>query len=204
MTESRIEVLDKGHVALLDAMPMIGGDRVIAETALMTRAHEIKGDAHVRRVLTDLICKGHKSPFEQVQFRFEVKCPLFVRSQWMRHRTQSYMETSRRHITTAPEFYNPGGKHASDYDYVHYGFALNAYRNLLDAGEPPERARMILPTAMYTTFVTSVNAKNLLDFLRQRLAKDAQWETRQYALAVHKLMSQVLPITSRILKGMKW
>lgn len=54
-----------------------------------------------------LLENRHTSPLEHVAFSFIVHCPLFVRSQWHRHRTWSYNEISRRYTETDIEFYVP-------------------------------------------------------------------------------------------------
>jgi len=50
---------------------------------------------------------SHTTPFEMCEFKFRVKAPLFVRSQWMRHRTWSYNEVSRRYTSEDIDFYLP-------------------------------------------------------------------------------------------------
>lgn len=48
------------------------------------------------------------SPFENCVLAVRVSCPLYIRSQNMRHRTFSYNETSRRYTDKNIECYLPG------------------------------------------------------------------------------------------------
>lgn len=83
----KIDVLDHGYVRLIGSM---GGDLAVVRAARVShdadwRAGEDEGDD--ARLIRYLMRNGHTSPFEHVQFTFEVKAPLFVLRQWMRHRT---------------------------------------------------------------------------------------------------------------------
>lgn len=77
-----IEVLDKGYVELIDVM---GDEKRIANVARISYGKtEGKYD---EKLLKLLLRNGHMSPFEQVQFTFKVKCPIFIARQFQRHRT---------------------------------------------------------------------------------------------------------------------
>lgn len=58
-----------------------------------------------------------------------------------------------------------------------------------------ELARIVLPLSTYTEFYVTMDAHNLMRFLRLRLAPDAQWETRRYAQALAMLLHAWMPIT---------
>jgi thymidylate synthase (FAD) len=83
----KIDVLDHGFVRLVDSM---GSDLSITRAARVSydaawRAGEDEGsDARLIRYLWK---NKHTSPFEAVEFQFEVKAPIFVFRQWHRHRT---------------------------------------------------------------------------------------------------------------------
>lgn len=83
----RISVLDHGFVRLVGHM---GGDVDIVRAARVSydaawRAGEDEGSD--TKLLRYLIKNKHTSPFEAVEFQFEVKAPIFVLRQWHRHRT---------------------------------------------------------------------------------------------------------------------
>ncbi|MEK7991807.1 MAG: FAD-dependent thymidylate synthase [Thiotrichaceae bacterium] len=79
-----IPLLDKGFVELQDFM---GDDLAIVNAARVSFLGESKGDMKDKKLLNYLLRNAHTSPFEMVEFKLRVKCPLFVARQWMRHRT---------------------------------------------------------------------------------------------------------------------
>lgn len=100
-------VLDHGHVALVESM---GSDLSIVRNARVSydaewRAGEDEGKD--TKLIHYLVKNGHTSPFESVQFTFDVKAPIFVYRQWHRHRTWSYSEISARYSELPEEFYVP-------------------------------------------------------------------------------------------------
>lgn len=80
--------------------------------------------------------------------------------------------------------------------YNRLGYQI--YEKLLESGVAKEQARLFLPGfGVYYTWVISVDALNLMNFLRLRMADDAQWEIRQYADIIYKEMFKpLLPWTA--------
>ena len=69
----------------------------------------------------------------------------------------------------------------------HYDEGYRLYQAALDAGIAREQARLFLAGfAVYYTWVAKIDAHNLMHFLRLRMANDAQYEIREYALAIYK------------------
>ena len=120
-----IRVLDKGHVRLVDHM---GNDLSIARSARVSYNAEwrtVLDGKSDRKLLKYLWTHKHTSPFESVEFQFEVKAPIFVVRQWVRHRTMgledcdgpgfddtwwkqiSLNEVSGRYTELPEEFYIP-------------------------------------------------------------------------------------------------
>ena len=102
MTE--IKVLDHGYVKLIDHM---GDDASIANAA---RVSYDKGTTKVsddRALIRYLVRNFHSSPLEMVEFVFELKMPLFIIQQQLRHRTASVNQASLRYSEATDEFYIP-------------------------------------------------------------------------------------------------
>ena len=56
-------------------------------------------------------------------------------------------------------------------------------------GVAREQARLFLPAwCLYHEGIVSCDLRNLLHFLRLRTAEEAQWEIRQYALAIEDML----------------
>ncbi len=96
-----------GHVRLVDSM---GNDLSVVRAARVSydadwRAGEDEGkDA---KLINYLLKNKHTTPFEMVQFKFEIKAPIFVFRQWHRHRTWSFNEMSGRYVELDEGFYVP-------------------------------------------------------------------------------------------------
>ena len=165
-------------------------------------------------LLKYLIENRHTSPLEHVVFTFLVHCPLFVRSQWHRHRSWSYNEISRRYTEVDLAFYLPptvrgqskSNRQASEDTLpaaaqreaqvliaAQHAVALQAYERLLAMGVCREQARGVLPQNLMTTFWATVDLSNLIHFLELRSHAGAQWEIRQYAHAVTALVKPIVP-----------
>ena len=200
-----IDVLN-GYVTLDSYM---GSDSDIVRAAQVSFRKEEQKPTKVtqRRILRHLISKRHTSPFEQVEIRFKVKAPVIVWWQWVRHRTMNFNLSSGRY-TELEDFYFPDtwrnqsgqlieiDSKLQEQSEEHFLQSLYLYRELVAGGVAKEQARLLLPgfSMMYTGFV-KCDLHNWLNFLRQRLAKDAQYEIRAYAEAVHDIVKLLYPIT---------
>ena len=78
-----------------------------------------------------------------------------------------------------------------------------AYNSLLEKGVAKEQARMILPLNQYTEVYWTVSFQALMNFIELRDEKTAQWEIRQYAIAMKDIMFQLYPETLNIWSDVK-
>jgi thymidylate synthase (FAD) len=186
-------------VKLID---MMGDEAFIVQVARLSHKSEGNPESD-KRLLKQLVKRGHTTPLEFVQMVFDVDCPVFVERQLIRHRTGTFMEKSLRHTTEEPRFYMPDKWRGTVADQTQatilvqrtYDHISHCYRRLLEWGVVPEQARIVLPLATYTQLNWRVDAHNLINgFLRQRLDKAAQQETREYAQAVAEIVKDKLPV----------
>jgi thymidylate synthase (FAD) len=77
-------VLDNGFVRLVDYM---GGDHSIVRAARVSYGQGTKSVSDGKGLIDYLIRHRHTSPLEFVDLAFQVRCPIFVMRQWIRHRT---------------------------------------------------------------------------------------------------------------------
>lgn len=211
-----IAVHDHGSITLLDYM---GNDIAIEDAA---RVSFTGGDGEERTyeqrrgLLRYLMRKSHTTPFEMVELKFRVVCPIFVWRQWIRHRTASVNEISGRYSTLPDACYVPAlermqkqaqsNKQGSDSELVpaaeqvrHHiqagqERAREDYEHYLDHGLAKELARVNVPVAQYTSAVWKMDLHNLFHFLRLRLDTHAQYEIRTYAEAMVPMVQAVAPI----------
>lgn len=215
----KTNLLDHGFIRLVDYM---GSDLSIVRNARVSydaqwRAGEDTGsDA---RLINYLYNNGHNTPFESVTFTFDVKAPIFVLRQWMRHRTWAFNELSARYRELPAEFYVPDPAHigtqSKDNKQMrnignqtstnknkasailirqHCTSAFNRYQELLSRGVPRELARSVLPVATYSHMFGTVNLNNLFKFINERMHPHAQYEIRVYAAAMLELIRPIVPV----------
>ncbi len=220
----RVEVLDKGFVELIDLMPHpstgISGDLAIVNAARVSFLGESKGTEADKKLLFYLLRNAHTSPFEMVEFKFRCRAPLVTWWQWVRHRTWNMNAQSGRYTPfQEDDFYVPSAwrrqsrsnKQASEGELEpeqssaltaklvqHYEQGYKLYCEALDAGVSREMARLFLPGfSVYYTWITKVDAHNLMHFLRLRMAPDAQYEIRAYAQTIYEhFFKPALPWTA--------
>jgi thymidylate synthase (FAD) len=161
---------------------------------------------------------NHWTPFAHPQITLRIKAPVSIRTQFFKHK-QGFTENeiSRRYVTFEPEFYTPiwrtkptdGAKQGSD-DFLKdeaqsgvnsmaYQFvcdeALKNYNYLIEQGIAPEQARFILPQGMYTEWYWTGSLAAYARFYKQRVDDHAQWEVREYAKAVGKIIEPYFPVS---------
>ena len=223
--QEHVKVLDgQGWVGLIDHL---GTESTIVNAARVSFG-KLKSEMDDRdvKLLEYLIDNRHTSPLEHIVFTFSIHCPLFVRGQWHRHRTWSYNEISRRYTEIDMEFYTPqqlrrqaeSNRQASvadpDFDSsalvaeidAHNKQCMALYEKLLVSGVCREQARSVLPQNMMVTFWGTVDLANLLHFLELRDSEHAQWEIREYAIAIKKLIKPYIPNVAAYFekKGQAW
>lgn len=130
-------------------------------------------------------------------------------------------ESSRRYITENEEFYIPLPQHwrtaaenkkqgsgqpvepsiGAEYTQklrhlIDTGYT--AYQEALANNVAPEQARLLLPAyGMYVRWRWTVSLNGALHFLSLRMKNDAQYEIREYALAVAELMKPHYPYSMK-------
>ena len=181
-------------------------------------SHLAKRDAGL---INFLMKHRHGTPFEMVEFMFQVEAPIFVLREWHRHRIASINEMSGRYVELERKFYVPHrddireqvGK-AGSYTYERVendslaeltrlditdasNSAFDAYEAMLKRGIAREVARLVLPVNVFSKMVWSVNGRALLNFLSLRNAPNAQLEIRRYAEAMEDIAKQLIPVTMK-------
>lgn len=229
--ETKINVLDHGFVKLLN---LSGPTRRIdqefdahdtdpANVARVSFNNKDSGKTQQQDLrLCDYLLKNwHTTPFESIECWLEMKLPIFVARQFIRHRTISINEISGRYVTLPKEWYIPeivGGKAKSNKQGQEnnlsislqraFNYDLNsnckesysAYTYYIEKGVAPEHARLFLHVNHYTKWTWKQNLHNMMHFLYLRLNEHAQIEAREYAKAVLSLLNMYLPNTVALFK----
>src|SRR3989344_9438169 len=215
MKAKEIKVLDKGFVRLIDCM---GKDESIVQAARVSYGKGTKSFSEDRGLIRYLMRNQHSSPFEMIQTKWHISCPIFVMRQLVRHRTASLNEKSLRYSEATDEFYVPDSeriqaqnknnkqgsgklldpeireKFFNKLNEVHTS-TFDSYTQLNELGVARELARIILPVSLYTEFYWSMNLRNLFHFLKLRLDHHAQYEIRLYAEAIFSIIKEMFPMS---------
>ena len=214
MASKKIDVLDKGFVELMDTF---GDDLTVVNAARVSFHKEStqmnERDAKLIRFLAE---HNHNTPFFHPQARFRLKMPIVVAREWFRHVVGAARnEVSRRYVDEPPECYVPSVVRARDAKLKQgskaEGVANNEemknvieganiaamaiYDSLLKEGVAPEVARTVLPQGMYTEFIETGSLAFYARLCNLRMDPGAQWEIRQYAEAVQKLLIDTFPVS---------
>ncbi len=213
--DKEFPVLDQGFVRLVD---YLGSDSRIVQSARVSYGEGTKSFRQDRGLIAYLMRNDHTSPFEQVNFTFHIKMPIFVARQWIRHRTARVNEISGRYSVMANEAYIPDADHVNlQSDDNKQGRseipvdqktrervrellkedqrrAFDTYHELLDMGIARELARVNLPLSLYTQWYWQMDLHNLLHFLKLRLDSHAQYEIRAYAEVILSMVRAVCPM----------
>lgn len=223
------QVLDHGFVKLLNIagptrrpeQSFDASDRDPAQAARMSfdQMDSERTAEEDFRLSKYLMKNWHTSPFEMVEIWLEMKMPIFIARQFVRHRTVSINEVSGRYVTLPEEWYIPkvvGGKapnakqgQADTLDSgKQFAFKQNlddqcreAYRAYLfwiEQGVAPEHARMFLHLNHYTHWLWKQDLHNILHFLSLRDHLHAQIEAQAYAKAVDAHIRGVLPVSMEL------
>jgi len=180
----------------------------------------VPGDEKLLRYLYE---HKHHTPFEMAGLTFEAQAPIFVFREWHRHRVPfGYNEMSARYTPLPDLNYIPsverllmnsaknkqagvvsGSATLTEGPAEHYRSELRRayardqelYERALQMGVPKELARVHLPVGRYSRMRATANLRGWLGFMTLRSAPDAQWEIRQFSLAIGDVIKRVFPRT---------
>ncbi len=164
-----------------------------------------------RDFLEKLTAVGHLSPVEHASFTFVVEgISRACSHQLVRHRLASYSQQSQRYVNEKefdylmpPSIQEDGEMRAlfektmKDIQQSYSYFADRLVQKGYSTESAREDARFVLPNATETKIMITMNARELLNFFRQRLCNRAQWEIRAMAYAMLKLVKPIAPTIFR-------
>jgi len=122
--------------------------------------------------------------------------------QLVRHRPASYSQQSQRYVAMKNfSFVVPDSVKGKEvqvegkkmtYEEL-MAFIGKFYEELVGAGVPKEDARFVLPNACTTRILFTMNGEELVHFLRLRTCMRAQWEIRNMAIEMLKILREKFP-----------
>lgn len=216
--KNRKEFMSDG-IGFVEVMEKFGDDLTVVNAARVSFDKEsyslTEGD---KKLINYLAKHDHISPFFHPQVRLRIKMPIFVAREQFKHSVGfSRNEVSRRYVDTIPDCWVPkpeeirerdpkakqGSKasHVEDCESVwkimndQVQSAITTYDELLKKGVAPEIARSVLPQSMYTEFIETASLYGYARLCNLRLDPSAQKEIRDYATAIHNIMTELFPIS---------
>ena len=142
---------------------------------------------------------GHMSILEHAVYTFKIEgLSRVALAQLTRHRLASFVVQSQRYVKLKePVMVIPESMANSEFYVEVKGIMAEAselYRRMVEAGIPCEDARYVLPQAVETDLVMTMNARELLHFFSLRTCNRAQWEIRKVADEMLAICRQVAPV----------
>lgn len=211
-----IDVTVGGKETAMNYRPFDADDTDVANSARMSfDSNDLERSYAVEMKLNRyLLANKHMTPFESIEVWLEMKLPIFVARQFVRHRTVSLNEVSGRYVTLPAEWYIPttvGGKpqdkkqgqsntleestQAEFRDALneHCSAGYSEYLFQMEQGVAAEHARLFLSLNHYTHWMWKQDLRNLMHFLSLRQHGHAQVEAQAYANAIFQLLEPQLP-----------
>lgn len=224
-------VLDKGFIEVIDYLG--DDLTVVNSARVSFGKRKTKYDENDRILVQYLAENKHWSPFRHLIVQFHLKAPEFVMRQWYKHvvgietsssyptKDHGWNEISGRYVPVT-DFYEPSvwrkqsldNKQASEGAIENQNEATKIFREamerlitdysrLLELGIAKEQARILLPLNQYTEIYWTASFQAIMNFIDLRDEPSAQWEIRQYAIAMKEMMYEIYPETTKIWMDVK-
>lgn len=162
----------------------------------------------ISKFISRLLSLGHMSPFEHASFTFGIEgVSRALLAQITRHRIASFSVKSQRYVSASTQdtfnYVIPPAIEELGDGYVRkfkeemkimQGWYCE-WQNILGGNSESanEDARFVLPNAAETKMIVTMNARELMHFFRLRCCNRAQWEIREVAWSMLKLVTNVAP-----------
>jgi len=154
-----------------------------------------------KRLIKQVIESGHTSTLEHASFTFAIDGVSRVTEiHLIRHRIASFSIQSGRYVKRGDAGYRvpPAIRGLEDkklYEkYLkHLDNTQELYNELIEAGIKAEDARYAQPQSVQVKIVMTMNARELLHFFSVRSCVRAQWEIREVAQQMLKLVKEIAP-----------
>ena len=142
---------------------------------------------------------AHESPLEHSVMIFHITCSRACSHQLVRHRIASYSQQSQRYVkmddlpVIVPDSIAKNEGVSRSFE-IWCRAVENRYRAALREGIPAEDARYLLPNAVATHIVVTMNLRSLRHFFAERCCNRAQWEIRDIANQMLAICKEVCPV----------
>lgn len=139
------------------------------------------------QALRGAIRSGHESVLEHASFTFRIEgISRITLAQLTRHRIASFSVLSQRYVDQKDQEFIVPRTLMENEDAFQLINSMNVsaiimYNKLIEMGIPKEDARYVLPQNVTTKMLMTMNARELGHFFSLRCCNRAQWEIREMA-----------------------
>lgn len=161
----------------------------------------------IEKFIKEIVQSGHESVLEHVKFTFAISgVSRALTHQLVRHRIASYSQQSQRYVNMENFNYIIPPSIKSDrvlleiyqnvLEEIRKGYKkiVERFKELGIEGEMANQdARYILPNAVETKIVVTMNCRELLNFFKVRCCSRSQWEIRELAYKMLEICKNKLP-----------
>lgn len=196
--------MDKPAVTLITYTPdperlVTAAARLCYSPSTIDGIMKLMTNEEIAERIDNLINSGHLSPFEHASFTFGIEgVSRSLLAQITRHRIASFSVQSQRYVdednfeyVVPPEIEENEWAKDAYLECMHRNAAT--YKLFKTLRYRIEDARFVLPNACTTKMMVTMNARSLLNFFSLRCCNRAQWEIREVAWQMLKLVKEVAP-----------
>ena len=173
------------------------GLALVADAARVSGFPSMQGMEAMVKLITD---NDYSSVLEHICFTFDiVGISVALSRELLEHRIASHTARSTRYNGEEEfEYYIPGRLSSNEEAMRIYREAMKsaneAYVRLIGLGIGKEEARYVLPMALHTHYIVTMNVRSLINFFMLRLCVRASPEMRELAMRMYKICVREYPV----------
>jgi len=173
------------------------GLALVADAARVSGFPSMQGMEAMVKLITD---NDYSSVLEHICFTFDIEgISVALSRELLEHRIASHTARSTRYNGEEEfEYYIPGRLSSNEEAMRIYREAMKsaneAYVRLRGLGIGKEEARYVLPMALHTHYIVTMNVRSLINFFMLRLCVRASPEMRELAMRMYKICVREYPV----------
>ena len=173
------------------------GLALVADAARVSGFPSMRGMETMVKLITD---NDYSSVLEHICFTFDIEgISVALSRELLEHRIASHTARSTRYNEEQEfEYYIPGRLNSNEEAMRIYREAMKsaneAYVRLRGLGIGKEEARYVLPMALHTHYIVTMNVRSLINFFMLRLCVRASPEMRELAMRMYKICVREYPV----------
>jgi len=173
------------------------GLALVADAARVSGFPSMRGMEAMVKLITD---NDYSSVLEHICFTFDIEgISVALSRELLEHRIASHTARSTRYNEEQEfEYYIPGRLSSNEEAMRIYREAMKsaneAYVRLRGLGIGKEEARYVLPMALHTHYIVTMNVRSLINFFMLRLCVRASPEMRELAMRMYKICVREYPV----------